>query len=144
MKLTQIQKIVESYYNIKIDAKDRRAHFVHARMIYFNLCKVFGDEMGLVEIGRSIGKDHSTVYYMYNRLLNFLQIKDRQTLEDYTKLYNLCKKFNKNVRYDIRDHIKTINRLVYLEDTNKTLRVVNKNLRRENDIMNLKLKLVKN
>lgn len=144
MKLTQIQTIVESYFKLKIDKTDRRAHYVHARMIYFNLCKVFGDEMGLVEIGRSIGKDHSTVCYMYTRLLNFLQIKDQQTLQDYTRLYNLCKKFNKNVRYDIRDHIKTINRMVFLEGTNKTLRDANIKLMKENDIINLKLKLATN
>jgi len=81
MELRQIQLIVETYFDLKINVKSRRRDIVDARKMYFGLCKNFTN-YGLVQMGYSLNKNHATALY------NIVSCKDlRQTDIDFDRKY---------------------------------------------------------
>ncbi len=72
--MNKFKDFVEQYYNLKLDAKTRKAKYVRARWIYFYLCRKYTG-LSYSAIGTSIGMDHASVMYGVKELENVLRFE---------------------------------------------------------------------
>ena len=81
MSATLIQEIVEQHLKLDITTKTRKREYVEARGIYFYLTRQY-TRMSLSSIGKTMGRDHSTVLH-FERLIPHWLMYDVQLKEDY-------------------------------------------------------------
>jgi len=81
MSATLIQEIVEQHLKLDITTKTRKREYVEARGIYFYLTRQY-TRMSLSSIGKTMGRDHSTVLH-FERLIPHWLKHDIQLKEDY-------------------------------------------------------------
>jgi chromosomal replication initiation ATPase DnaA len=62
MEIETIEKLVTSSTKIDINTKRRQREIVEARALYYKLCKEYTFST-LSQIGKSVGKDHTTVLW---------------------------------------------------------------------------------
>ena len=84
MSATLIQEIVEQHLKLDITTKTRKRESVEARGIYFYLTRQY-TRMSLSSIGKTMGRDHSTVLH-FERLIPHWLKHDIQLKEDYNKI----------------------------------------------------------
>ena len=72
--MEKFKNFVEQYYNLKLDAKTRKAKYVRARWVYFYLCRTYTC-LSYSDIGKSIGMDHASVMYGVKELENVLRFE---------------------------------------------------------------------
>ena len=95
MKISQIQKYVESYTELDLTTKTRERNHVYARAAYYYLCKKY-TKVSLVNIAKSVNVTHASVLnalngtieevFMYDQGLkalcdNFTRVFDQDTFE---------------------------------------------------------------
>jgi len=76
-----IKEIVEKYYQLDITKLTRKREYVEARAVYYNLVRD-NTRMSLSAIGKSMGKDHSTVLHFIKQLKDWVTY-DKQIQKDY-------------------------------------------------------------
>ena len=81
MSATLIQEIVEQHLKLDITTKTRKREYVEARGIYFYLTRQY-TRMSLSSIGKTMGRDHSTVLH-FERLIPHWLMYNIQLKEDY-------------------------------------------------------------
>lgn len=59
--INTIKQAVEQYYNIDLTTVSRERQFVHARAIFFKICR--NQNHSFHSIGNAINKDHATVMH---------------------------------------------------------------------------------
>jgi len=84
MSATLIKEIVEQHYKLDITTKTRKREYVEARAIYFYLTRQY-TRMSLSSIGKTMGRDHSTVLH-FERLMPHWLKHDIQLKEDYKSI----------------------------------------------------------
>lgn len=84
MSATLIREIVEQHLKLDITTKTRKREYVEARGIYFYLTRQY-TRMSLSSIGKTMGRDHSTVLH-FERLMPHWLKHDIQLKEDYNKI----------------------------------------------------------
>ena len=84
MSATLIKEIVEQHYKLDITTKTRKREYVEARAIYFYLTRQY-TRMSLSSIGKTMGRDHSTVLH-FERLIPHWLKHDIQLKEDYKSI----------------------------------------------------------
>jgi len=84
-----IKEIVENYYQLDITRLTRKREYVEARAIYYNLVRD-NTRMSLSTIGKTMGKDHSTVLYFIRKLRDWITY-DQQIQRDYEILTDVVK-----------------------------------------------------
>jgi hypothetical protein len=84
MSATLIKEIVEQHYKLNITTKTRKREYVEARAIYFYLTRQY-TRMSLSSIGKTMGRDHSTVLH-FERLMPHWLKHDIQLKEDYKSI----------------------------------------------------------
>ena len=72
--MEKFKDFVDQYYNLKIDAKTRKAKYVRARWVYFYLCRTYTC-LSYSDIGKSIGMDHASVMYGIKEIENVLRFE---------------------------------------------------------------------
>ena len=81
MSATLIREIVEQHLKLDITTKTRKREYVEARGIYFYLTRQY-TRMSLSSIGKTTGRDHSTVLYFVRKVPDWVQY-DSQLKQDY-------------------------------------------------------------
>lgn len=79
----------------KIVGKDRTRRIVIARQLY---CYILREHFwyGLVEIGKSINRDHTTIIHSHRLVKNLLEIGDPQMVEPYEAIMGKIKEESKS------------------------------------------------
>ena len=79
----------------KILGKDRTRRIVIARQLY---CYILREHFwyGLVEIGKSINRDHTTIIHSHRLVKNLLEIDDPQMVEPYEAIMAKIKEESKS------------------------------------------------
>lgn len=79
----------------KIVGKDRTRKIVIARQLY---CYILREHFwyGLVEIGKSINRDHTTIIHSHRLVKNLLEIADPQMVEPYEAIMAKIKEESKS------------------------------------------------
>lgn len=79
----------------KIVGKDRTRRIVIARQLY---CYILREHFwyGLVEIGKTINRDHTTIIHSYRLVKNLLEIGDPQMVEPYEAIMAKIKEESKS------------------------------------------------
>lgn len=103
-----IRNKVEEHLNIDIETPTRKRDYVYARALYFGLCRELLN-MGLAQIGDTLGFDHATVlHHTRNTFKNLFLWKEMKYIEAYHKISRDCK--------DMKCNDWWTNKKVYVED----------------------------
>jgi len=81
MSATLIKEIIEQHFELDITRHTRKREYVEARGIYFYLTRQY-TRMSLSSIGKTTGRDHSTVLYFVRKVPDWIQY-DSQLKQDY-------------------------------------------------------------
>ena len=81
MSIYIIKQAVEQHFDIDIKKNTRKRQYVEARGIYFYLTRYY-TRMSLSAIGKTMGRDHSTVLYFVRQVPDWLSF-DLQLKKDY-------------------------------------------------------------
>lgn len=81
-----IKKIVDNYFQLKIETNTRKRPYVEARAIYYKLCREFTN-LSLEVIGGDFNKNHATVLHGLRQLENWMQ-QDSGIKNNYNLLKN--------------------------------------------------------
>lgn len=81
MSATLIKEIVEQHFDLDITRHTRKREYVEARGIYFYFTRQY-TRMSLSSIGKTTGRDHSTVLYFVRKVPDWVQY-DSQLKQDY-------------------------------------------------------------
>jgi len=81
MSINLIKEVIEQHFDIDIKKNTRKRQYVEARGIYFYLTRQY-TRMSLSAIGKTMGRDHSTVLYFVRQVPDWLSF-DLQLKKDY-------------------------------------------------------------
>ena len=84
MSINLIKEVIEQHFDIDIKKNTRIRKYVEARGIYFYLTRKY-TRMSLSAIGKTMGKDHSTVLYFVRQVPDWISF-DMQLLQDYNTI----------------------------------------------------------
>lgn len=86
---------VESGLHVhNIRSKYRGKECVMARQVFFYIVRSSRPDLSLPTIGRSIGKDHSTVMHNIAKAKDYIQVKDHDFMQLYNKVQDKLKALN--------------------------------------------------
>tara|TARA_Y100000114_G_C11628594_1_gene263291 strand:+ start:335 stop:709 length:375 start_codon:yes stop_codon:yes gene_type:complete len=103
-----IRNKVEEHLNIDLEVPTRKRDFVYARALYFGLCREVLN-MGLADIGNTLGFDHATVlHHTKNTFKNLFLWKEMKYIKAYDKISRECR--------DIKSNSWWTNKKYYVED----------------------------
>ena len=84
-----IKGIVDNYFDININTKSRKRHFVDARRFYYHLSRDLVRNATLEKIGGLVKKDHASVNFGIKTLNSFMEY-DKHTQNNYLTLKKIC------------------------------------------------------
>jgi len=97
-KETEIKRIVEEYFSLKLKTRSRKREYVEARAFYYRFTRMY-TRLSLDAIGKFVGRDHACVINALNRLDGWLSY-DRRLMSYYSELDRLvidaCKDIEDN------------------------------------------------
>ena len=101
-ELKTLKEKINLFFNVDIDVPFRGIHAIYARSTYYKLCKTLDRTLTITEIGKSIGKDHSTVIhnlqkfddrYNYDRNYQLLHDGFLSKYPEYINSFNYTKAY---------------------------------------------------
>jgi len=105
--IDHIKKVCDDYFEFDITFKSRSRKFVLARCIFYKLCKQYDSRISLTDIGKTIGRNHATVYNGLNQFDNLIKYKqDDFLIDNYQQLEKLV--FNKRIQMIVKNQRKLI------------------------------------
>lgn len=84
MSLKIIKEVVEQHFKIDITTQTRKREIVEARALYFYLARRY-TRVSLSSIGKSMGRDHSTVLYFTRKVPDWIRF-DYEIKKDYEQI----------------------------------------------------------
>ena len=73
MTLTELKEYLDDYYGLDISSKCRKANYVRARCMYYELSKYVNSWNSLETIGAVVNRDHATVLHGYKIFDNYFK-----------------------------------------------------------------------
>jgi len=89
MNKETIKKLVENYFDLKIDATTRKREYVEARSMYFKLTRD-NTRLSLTSIGKEVNRHYASVLHGIRQLESWIE-KDKMVRNNYTALKNKLK-----------------------------------------------------
>ena len=86
MNKETIKKLVENYFELKIDATTRKREYVEARAMYFKLTRD-STRLSLTSIGEEVNRHYASVLHGIRQLESWIE-KDKMVRNNYTALKN--------------------------------------------------------
>ena len=97
MDLIQLREYIGNYFGIDISKKTRKKQYIIARCIYYKIAGQLDNYYTLSQIGKSIGKDHSTVLHGNKTFESFYSSRDNALMKHYSIIYKNLEKYFKEI-----------------------------------------------
>ena len=102
-----IKKVCVDYFEFDIAWNSRNRDYVLARCIFYKLCRKYDPRISLTDIGKTIGRNHATVYNGLNQFDNLWKYKqDDYLINNFIQLEKLV--FNKRIQMIVKNQRKLI------------------------------------
>lgn len=121
-KETEIKRVVEDYFGVKMKDRTRKRKYVEARAFYYRFTRMY-TRLSLADIGDIVGRDHASVLNGLRRLDGWLTY-DKRMISYYSELDRLVI----NVCKDIEDNYPFATSEQMFEDKYKNIKIRYKEL----------------
>jgi len=147
INLTQIKEAIDEYSGKDISSKSRKGYLPFYRKYYFLIAKEYTNTFNLSEIGKVVGRDHSTVVVGIQKLYNLLEF-DKEINSHYNHCNNFVLKklpqlLNQKVTFEEKVEYNYISEINQLKKELKSIRSRHKNLRAKNKRLLVKAEALK-